>query len=131
MLHVPLFIRFPDQEVEGTVTRRVGLIDLFPTLLEHIGVAIPSSVQGREVLPPTDGRDRTIAALNVIRTDRWTYFRLHGGQRFLFDHWDDPQETRNVVDARPVVAGQLSDWLRSQQRENQLLNARLAGTRPQ
>jgi arylsulfatase A-like enzyme len=59
-LHVPLVLRLPrgtagdDLPVPpaggGRVSARVGLIDLYPTLLEAAGLAIPAHAQGRSLV---------------------------------------------------------------------------------
>ena len=39
-----------------------------------------------------------------IRTDRWRYTEWSDGQRELYDHANDSEETRNVVADNPAVA---------------------------
>src|SRR5262249_10545997 len=46
-LHVPLLVRFPDRAGAGArVTARVRLADVAPTILDAVGVPVPSELQG-------------------------------------------------------------------------------------
>ena len=49
-LNVPLIIRFPGQSTAKRVTMPAQHIDLMPTILEYVGLEIPSVVQGRSLL---------------------------------------------------------------------------------
>ena len=48
-----------------------------------------------------------------IRTDRWRYTEWSDGQRELYDHESDPEETQNVVEANAKVAAELSAKLKA------------------
>lgn len=48
-----------------------------------------------------------------VRTDRWRYTEWSDGERELYDHASDPQETRNVASANKSVVEQLAGRLRS------------------
>ncbi|MGE3267629.1 MAG: sulfatase-like hydrolase/transferase [Chloroflexota bacterium] len=57
-IHVPLIIRFPDQQfAERRVDVSVSHVDVMPTLLEYAGVAIPATTEGRSLLPVIQGTD--------------------------------------------------------------------------
>ncbi len=86
-------------------------VDLFPTLMDRLGLPIPPTVQGRSFLPallgrPNAARDKIFVETSMektIRTKEWklTYFvrHPHKGQLFrmtpavneLDNLWDDPQ----------------------------------------
>jgi arylsulfatase A-like enzyme len=52
LAHIPLMICHPHQAQPGRrVEHLVQLIDLFPTILDAMGVAIPEECQGRSLLP--------------------------------------------------------------------------------
>jgi hypothetical protein len=53
-----------------------------------------------------------------IRTDRWRYTEWTDGQRELYDHVHDPQETRNVFAENAARAEALSQRLRSNEPRN-------------
>jgi arylsulfatase A-like enzyme len=49
---VPLILHRPGWRPANRVVKRpVRLVDLFPTLLEYLGIAIPSGITGRSLLP--------------------------------------------------------------------------------
>lgn len=50
-LAVPLVLRGPGIPAGKTVASRVGLVDLMPSLLEALGVGVPSGLSGRSILP--------------------------------------------------------------------------------
>src|SRR5262245_7467300 len=51
-LHVPLLVRFPDRARAGArVTARVRLADVAPTILDAVGVPVPSEMQGASMRP--------------------------------------------------------------------------------
>ncbi len=130
-IHVPCYIRWPGHFEAGRVVDRMAAhIDLFPTLVEAAGVALPSGLKldGRSLLPLLSG-DRAIAW-----PDRTLYFQWHRGDvpeagrafaarsdRFkllrhegppgakekpkleLYDLQDDPGEEHNIADDHPEV----------------------------
>lgn len=58
-LHVPLMIRYPNQEQRGVRTNAlVELVDMFPSLCELAGVEIPDYMQGTSFVPLLKDPDR-------------------------------------------------------------------------
>jgi choline-sulfatase len=50
-LHVPLLIKLPDvRSHHSMIEDRVGLIDIAPTLLQEVGIAVPEAMQGASLL---------------------------------------------------------------------------------
>lgn len=47
VLHVPLYVKLPGQRDARTVTSRVSLVDVFPTVAEELGATPASAVDGR------------------------------------------------------------------------------------
>jgi arylsulfatase A-like enzyme len=83
---IPLLIHGPGFEGTQLITQMVGIIDLAPTLLEAVGVAIPATMKGTSILPLL--RDETARATwpnehllqisesmtgRAILTRDWTY----------------------------------------------------------
>jgi hypothetical protein len=113
-LHVPLFVRFPDQTCAAQ--RSAELIqspDVYATVLD--GLSQPwedSSAWGRSLLPIIRGdaappRDRAVSAVGEhhgIRTPAWYLLRHPDGTRELYAKPDDRWEV-NEVSSRcaPVV----------------------------
>ncbi len=109
---VPLIVRAPGMKTAGrTSVRLVELVDLFPTLADLAGVAIPPSLEGRSFRPLLADPDRPwkAAALTVVargsilgrtvRTEQHRYTEWDGGRagRELYDHGRDPGEHRNLA----------------------------------
>ncbi len=50
-IHVPLVMKLPQERFAGKrIDNRVGLVDVLPTILQTVGVAIPQQVQGESLL---------------------------------------------------------------------------------
>lgn len=51
-LQIPLFIRFPNQEFAGLrIDEPTMLVDVFPTVLDYLGLKSPEGVQGESLMP--------------------------------------------------------------------------------
>lgn len=84
----------------------VGLIDLYPTLLEMAGVEGPGELDGRSLVPllhaPGQKTDRAILTLfdpgnASLRTDRWRLIQYDDGSEELYDLQADPHEWDNLA----------------------------------
>ena len=105
---VPLIVRFPGRRHSGTVTDAlVSLIDVAPTVLDEVGLAIPATFEGLSLAPLVDtgawGREVIFmetwgeALLKAARTrDRFTVRDVVGGTREYFDTDKDPLESSPV-----------------------------------
>jgi arylsulfatase A-like enzyme len=120
-LLVPLIARFPDTRfTERRVPILARQIDIMPTLLDYVGVAVPEGIQGRSLLPWAAGADPLEDAeafahtslgrrqIEAVVTGRWKVIRS-GGRRGetieVYDLQDDPREQTNQAAQRPVLAG--------------------------
>lgn len=126
-LHVPLVLRPPSGPRGRSVGARVGLVDVAPTILEILGVPIPTDMQGRSLLPLFHdaggaGADRThyaetlsprlsqnLGELRALFEGPWKY--IHGPRPELYDIAADPKELKDLVLARPEVAAEMRDKL--------------------
>lgn len=133
-LHVPLVIRDPGGAVGRRVPHRVGTVDLFPTVLERIGIRAPDGLHGETLggwLAPEEPQGgaashRTLYAetlsprishglgeIRAIYDGNYKY--LHGPLKELYDVENDPGETRNLIDEKPAQAAsmrtKLEDYL--------------------
>jgi len=109
VLHVPLVIHVPSAVRTGWAGRRVetpvGLVDVLPTLLELLGLPVPSHVQGDSLVPLVEAgspfRPWLFAQPQytgdaALRAGPWKLLRT-GDEEQIFDLARDPGERR----ARP------------------------------
>ncbi|MFT4538216.1 MAG: arylsulfatase A-like enzyme/4-amino-4-deoxy-L-arabinose transferase-like glycosyltransferase [Planctomycetota bacterium] len=125
LLKVPLVMRVPGLESAGVKPARVQSIDIMPTIMELVGVSIPSSVHGHSLVPLLVGgawEERPAFSENRMtrksrteeeRIQAWCVYEgswkliLYEGDRYpteLYDLESDPHETTNLlgtVDSSP------------------------------
>lgn len=122
--HVPLILRDPDGRA-GRVDRFTEAVDLTPTILDWLGLAVPRTCDGRTLLPfardavPADWRDAAhweydfrdlgepgrelgldaeACSLTVLREDRFKYVHFAALPPLLFDLAADPGERVNLAE---------------------------------
>ena len=128
-IRVPLLIKLPHGATEKKIENRVELVDVLPTILQSVGVAVPAEVQGRsllELIKAGEGqpaieewRDRPAysesdygrlaygwSALQALRTGKYLY--VQAPRRELYDEAADPKAEHNLAPASPAVADTLS-----------------------
>ena len=125
-IHVPLLLKLPGNRQAGQrVTATASLVDLVPTLLEVLGQAPPSGVQGVSLLPlignpqaadrPSmavgDHSERSFgwSALTSLRAAHHLYVRAPKPE--LYDVAADPSETQNGYSANRPLAARLDTQL--------------------
>lgn len=109
---VPLVIVPPKKLADGyadagsNCTQPVGLIDLYPTLVELCGLKPPSQLDGQSLVPllkrPEQETGRSIVTMfdkgnTSVRTDRWRYILYADGSDELYDLQNDPHEWTNLA----------------------------------
>jgi arylsulfatase A-like enzyme len=124
--HVPLLLRFPDDRYAGTLASDlVSSVDVAPTILDAVGVAVPAQFAGRSLLPllrggelapsPVFSQIRRFNEKWAVRTDRHkiVYTADTGTNSFgvpvepgyeLYDLASDPEERVNVHPGSPAAA---------------------------
>jgi arylsulfatase A-like enzyme len=134
-IHVPLLVRYPDYRPTSESPRQpwpntdwrgstletpVALIDLFPTILDYLGVASDVPLAGRSLLGATPNTEPP-ARVVFSETD-WGHYRAAlnqgyklivrptTGQRFFFDLSADPQEKHNLA-ARLAQTNNVANYL--------------------
>jgi arylsulfatase A-like enzyme len=122
LLHVPLVVRLPGA-VAGQGARcdaEVGLVDVLPTACRILGVECPPGMEGRSLVPLLAGacRDRWPQVsfadfLDGQRSARAGRYKLiyRGLAKTLFDLAEDPDETRDLSDDRPIALAAMRDLL--------------------
>jgi len=133
---VPLLLSAPGMTTRGKSTDSLAeLVDLYPTFADCCGLPIPQHVSGVSLKPALENTKAhtkdialTMDTRNVqedgarvefkgytIRSDRWRYTEWDGGARGaeLYDHMNDAQEQRNLVDseAHAGIAGEMKRLL--------------------
>ena len=104
---VPFIIVAPGVTTPGSrCNRPVGLVDIYPTLLDLAGLPAKVDNDGQSLVPllKDSARDWGRPALmtegpgnHAVRTDRWRYIRYSDGAEELYDHENDPWEHNNLA----------------------------------
>ena len=108
---VPLIVVPPGLHAESfasgsTSPQPVGLIDLYPTLVDLCGIQAPAVLDGESLVPllrePRLRTGRaTVTMFNPnsvsLRTDRWRYIRYEDGSEEVYDLAADPNEWDNLA----------------------------------
>jgi arylsulfatase A-like enzyme len=127
VIRVPCVMRLPGLG-PGVSDAPVGLIDFAPTTLSHLGLAVPPSMQGRDVAPAARGDDwdyPAFAGSSMLQGMR-RYCVVSRGRKLILGHeqsWAqaeyydlaaDPGETREGDRAEPEyerLQALLQEWL--------------------
>jgi uncharacterized sulfatase len=117
--HAPLIIVDPRRKTAGQgCPRTVEFVDIYPTLVELCGLALPPGLEGRSMTAllddPKAAWDHPAFTLvaredwlgRSVRTDRWCYTEWDEGRRGaeLYDLKADPRESHNLVKTPPPAA---------------------------
>jgi choline-sulfatase len=128
-LAVPLILRGPGIVGGGRIDANVGLVDLLPTTVDLLGVALPRGFQPsgnslaaalRGGTPPTSDSPQYAESLvpllhfgwsdlRVLRRGSWKYVLAPRPE--LFDLASDPHEQHNVAEEQPARAAALRKTL--------------------
>jgi tetratricopeptide (TPR) repeat protein len=108
------------------IKQQVRTIDVLPTVVDLMGSLPPTECQGISVMPALSGKAVPLrtsygetlypklnmgwAELRAIRTDRWKYIQAPRPE--LYDLANDPGETTNIIDQRPVELHELEEALK-------------------
>ncbi len=124
-LHVPLLLRVPGA-TPRVVEDEVSLVDVMPTLLQALHIAVPSTVQGRSLLSEIQGRPASgrsnLYAETFLPLLHFSWSQLRGlqwrGLKYidaprpeLYDTLADPHETKNLFRTRQAEAQAMRERL--------------------
>ncbi len=93
-------------------SKPVGLIDVYPTLLDLCGLPAKSRNQGQSLAPlmrkpKGDWRFSTLTTYArgnySLRSERYRYLRFEDGSEELYDHEEDPNEWTNLASRKKLV----------------------------
>ena len=119
---IPFLIDVPERygiRRGSVVDNPVCIEDIMPTVLDMAGVDIPEGVDGRSLLPLMQGKKTAWREYLPIETsptyhcltdgrEKYIWFVQDGREQF-FDLTEDPQETRNLIDA-PEQVDRIARW---------------------
>ena len=103
-LRIPLILRGPGVP-KAVSDELVEIVDVMPTLLDMLGIPLPSGNQGISLVPAmAGGLGRNLIYMQasdnrMIRTKHAKYWIDGRGEEVLFDYSHDPHELRNVAQA--------------------------------
>ncbi|QEG02550.1 Choline-sulfatase [Stieleria maiorica] len=116
---VPLIVAAAGREGGKVCKKPVGLIDLYPTLLDLCGLPANPMNEGRSIVPLVDDPNQSWPAPTLttygkgnhaIQTERYRFYRYEDGSMELYDHQVDANEWKNLASdpAMKDVIDQLS-----------------------
>ncbi|MGA2002692.1 MAG: sulfatase-like hydrolase/transferase [Terriglobales bacterium] len=124
-MHVPLIVRVPESTGARTVSDTVSLVDLMPTVLGAVGIAVPTQVQGKSLLALVRGgesdtaeRDRNVYGETYLPRIHFNWSELRGAENAkyhfidaprpeLYDLAKDPGEVHNLLAEKKAVAEEM------------------------
>ncbi|QBG46768.1 DUF229 domain-containing protein [Verrucomicrobia bacterium S94] len=103
---MPMIIRMPNGKT-GTADSAVSMIDIYPTLVELLGLKAPHKLDGTSLLPLLENPEAKRTEPAVITStggtqigvvhDQWHYISYSDGSEELYDHSVDPGEITNLM----------------------------------
>lgn len=129
-LRVPLIVKVPGFSGGQRISRRVGTVDVLPTLLELLGLPADPQVQGRSLVPwmqnpgatPEAREPHYAETLSPRLSHGWGELRtlydgplkyVHGPRPELYDVSQDPDELHDLGAERPEDMARMRQTLES------------------
>ncbi len=109
-LRTPLIIKVPGKTKGQKTDAITEYIDIYPSIVELLGIEVPKTVQGKSFVPILNGKtlekDWAVSkfkdAVTIIKGDlfytEWTKDDGVAYARMLFDHKSDPLELDNLAE---------------------------------
>lgn len=118
-LRSPLVVVAPKTANPGFAsTSIVETVDIFPTLCDLVKLEQPKELSGSSLighLADAKAPNRTAVSYSggadTIRTDRYRLIRHRKGHVELYDHQEDPGETKNIAGDKTALVADLSKQL--------------------
>jgi arylsulfatase A-like enzyme len=127
LVNVPLMIKSPQQGVSSAISMETRTIDILPTVFDMLGI-YPDEIDGKSLLPVISGEITDSFARPCISSctseiekgelfsltyDRYKLIKKPGGDD-LYDIFNDPEESDNVISLNPDIYSYLNDFLSEQ-----------------
>ena len=121
---MPLIITVPEQYLKmtpGTCDRPVGLIDMYPTLVELCGLSTNERIEGRSLVPllkdsQAEWKHLTLTSYgpgnHALQSERYRFYQYEDGSTELYDQQSDPNEWINLA-SNPDHAKLIEEFRRS------------------
>lgn len=129
-LHVPLIMAGPGITSGKTNDGLTGLIDIFPTFCDLLGLEKPSHLDGisfapRLKDPSLEGNSAAFSRFgrgDTIRTDFFRFTNYGKSGTMLYDHRNDPSENTNISSSHSKESKDLNLRLQKEIRRTKMLN---------
>jgi iduronate 2-sulfatase len=127
-LRAPLVIRYPGMKKSGVSSHAVvETVDIFPTICELAGVAIPKGISGKSLMPQLSNPEAPGGVAlsfggkaETIRTPEYRLIRhsqKNGKFAYeLYDHRGEDGETQNLAEEKPELVKELNALLDTKMR---------------
>jgi len=121
LIHVPLIIRIPNLKPQ-IIYNQVRSIDIFPTILDILGISIPSNIQGKSLIPIIQGKvNEDMIVYSVIgpsisiRSDNFKLiYDIAIKKEELYSLINDPKEKINLAGKGLEIQNKLENNLLEQ-----------------
>jgi choline-sulfatase len=129
-LRVPMILSGHGVPAAGESDALVELFDLTPTLLELVGLPVPTGLDARSLVPLMQGETKQVHDLQItqlppitsVRGERYKAISNPNDQPELYDLQEDPCELENIYDAHPDIYDDMMARARHQVRGGMVLN---------
>jgi len=132
-LHVPLIVKYPNQKFAKTrIKEWVGLVDIFPTVLNILGIEIPNDIQG-QILPTDNSSDYQYELYSETLSPRFSHGwgeqrgliknghkYIYGPLKELYNLDIDPNEVNNIIEHESQLASSMKNDLKEYIDEHQV-----------
>lgn len=108
--NTPLIIKHPKEQIAGTkIDQPVSLLDLYPTLMDFIGLEKPKDLEGTSLAPfvaDVNYKRKEPVLITFekgnqsIRKNAYNYIRYANGKEELYDHRSDKMEYTNLAEQK-------------------------------
>jgi len=118
LLHVPLILKHPDFSLGKEIEDIVSLIDIFPTIMQFIGITnINCNIKGKELTSQKEN-DTTYVISEALKESKYLIFSIRTkSHKFiisdqgneLYDLNNDPKEVINIYGKNNVISKRFED----------------------